>query len=411
MRDDSAINGATSQDYVLTQADTEARISARVTYDGTTLISTPTQAITNLNDAPVGAIVVNGAAIEDQTLTASTADISDADGLGSFSYSWLRSGDAIEGASGSSYTLTQMDVGNFITVEVTYTDGSGQVEKLTSRQTGPIANVNDAVGGTLIVGGGLREGEQLTVDPAITDEDGLGPIFYQWFRDGAAVRGQTGATYTLGADTLLGGDGADTLNGGDGNDEIVGGASGNDLRDVVFGGNGNDTADGGYGNDELRGDAGNDQLAGGFGADTLIGGTGDDTLTGSALGDLLFGGDGDDFVNGGFGFDRMNGGTGTDDFFHLGIASHGSDWIQDYNSTEGDVLLLGNGSATRTQFQINEAFTPGAGDADVADAFIIYRPTGQIVWALVDGTGQGEINLQLDQTCSICLPKAAEGQN
>lgn len=474
LRDDSAINGATSQDYVLTQADTEARISARVTYDGTTLISTPTQAITNLNDAPVGAIVVNGAAIEDQTLTASTADISDADGLGSFSYSWLRSGDAIEGASGSSYTLTQMDVGNFITVEVIYTDGSGQVEKLTSRQTGPIANVNDAVGGTLIVGGGLREGEQLTVDPAITDEDGLGPIFYQWFRDGAAVRGQTGATYTLGADdveaevfvrgrytdgfgnveqlsstpveiqsapvvedpvdigftlfgdagdntligsefadnlsgaagndrltgnagddTLLGGDGADTLNGGDGNDEIVGGASGNDLRDVVFGGNGNDTVDGGYGNDELRGDAGNDQLAGGFGADTLIGGTGDDTLTGSALGDLLFGGDGDDFVNGGFGFDRMNGGTGADDFFHLGIASHGSDWIQDYNSTEGDVLLLGNGSATRTQFQINEAFTPGAGDADVADAFIIYRPTGQIVWALVDGTGQGEINLQI----------------
>ncbi|KEJ87726.1 beta strand repeat-containing protein, partial [Sulfitobacter donghicola] len=202
LRDGNVVSGATSQSYVLTQADTEAQISARVTYNGNTLTSTPTQAITNLNDAPVGALVVNGTPTEDQTLTASTADISDVDGLGSFSYQWLRSGERIESAVASSYTLTQRDVGNFVTVEVTYTDGSGQAEKLISSQTGPIANVNDPVGGTLIVGGGLREGEQLSVDPAITDEDGLGPISYQWFRDNVAVSGQTGTTYTLGADDV-----------------------------------------------------------------------------------------------------------------------------------------------------------------------------------------------------------------
>ncbi|WP_255455783.1 hypothetical protein [Ruegeria sp. PrR005] len=28
-------------------------------------------------------------------------------------------------------------------------------------------------------------------------------------------------------------------------------------------------------------------------------------------------------------------------------------------------------------------------------AFVIYLPTGQIMWALVDGAGQGSINLQI----------------
>ncbi len=198
-----------------------------------------------------------------------------------------------------------------------------------------------------------------------------------------------------GNDFLDGGLGTDTLDGGAGNDTIFGGTDEGDRRDVIYGGDGNDVIDGGYGNDEVRGDAGNDTLAGGFGGDTVIGGTGDDALSGGALGDILFGSDGDDFVNGGFGHDRVNGGAGADEFFHLGIFDHGSDWIQDYDAAEGDVLVFGNADATRAQFQINVATTPTAGDGDVDEAFVIYRPTGQIMWALVDGDGQDEINLQL----------------
>jgi Ca2+-binding RTX toxin-like protein len=198
-----------------------------------------------------------------------------------------------------------------------------------------------------------------------------------------------------GNDTLYGGDGTDTLIGGTGDDLIFGGTSASDLRDVIYGGGGNDTAYGGAGNDEIRGDEGNDLLFGDTGADTLIGGTGNDTLNGGALGDVLFGGDGDDFLNGGFGFDRLNGGLGADTFFHLGVADHGSDWIQDYSAAEGDVLQFGIAGARRDQFQINQAFTPSAGAADVAEAFVIYRPTGQIIWALVDGMGQQSINLRI----------------
>jgi Ca2+-binding RTX toxin-like protein len=196
-----------------------------------------------------------------------------------------------------------------------------------------------------------------------------------------------------GDDWLYGGDGADTLNGGLGDDVLFGGDSSADLRDVIFGGDGNDRIDAGYGNDQAHGGNGNDSIEGGFGADTLYGQDGDDVLSGSAFSDQIFGGDGFDFINGGFGSDRLNGGAGADRFYHLGVAGHGSDWIQDYSSAEGDTLVVGIAGASPAQFQVNFSETTGAGTAGVAEAFVIYRPTGQILWALVDGAAQEHINL------------------
>ncbi|WP_297324591.1 hypothetical protein [Nitrosomonas sp.] len=50
---------------------------------------------------------------------------------------------AIGGAIGSTYTLGGADVGKKISVEVSYTDGHGTSESLTSAQTGFVANAND----------------------------------------------------------------------------------------------------------------------------------------------------------------------------------------------------------------------------------------------------------------------------
>ncbi|MDP2518263.1 calcium-binding protein [Shimia thalassica] len=203
-----------------------------------------------------------------------------------------------------------------------------------------------------------------------------------------------------GNDSLFGGNGSDTIIGGEGDDTIQAGEDAQDRRDVVYGGAGNDSIDGGYGNDELRGDAGHDTIAGGFGADTVIGGAGEDTLTGSAFADQIFGGAGDDFLNGGFGHDLLNGGDGADRFFHIGISDHGSDWVQDYSAASGDILQFGIATATADQFQINTGHTSTAagersGDNMIEEAFVVYRPTGQIMWALVDGAGQTSINLQI----------------
>jgi len=72
------------------------------------------------------------------------------------------------------------------------------------------------------------------------------------------------------------------------------------------------------------------------------------------------------------------------------------DWLQGYGSVEGDVLLWGGGVANPNDFQVNytDTDTAGAGLASVSEAFVIYRPTGQIIWALVDGALEQEINLK-----------------
>ena len=160
-------------------------------------------------------------------------------------------------------------------------------------------------------------------------------------------------------------------------------------NDFINAGTGADTVKGGAGHDTIPGGLGRDLI---FGGDTLIGGQGDDQITGGALGDLVFGGDGDDFLNGGFGFDRMNGGAGADRFFHLGVMDHGSDWVQDFGTD--DTLAFGV-QATAQQFQINRAFTAQAGADDVAEAFVTYRPTGQILWALVDGGALDSVTLRI----------------
>ena len=209
-----------------------------------------------------------------------------------------------------------------------------------------------------------------------------------------------------GNDTIRGGDGSDTLNGGDGNDMLTGGASEADLRDVIFAGAGDDRVDGGFGNDLIYGQGGDDTIAGGFGADELHGQDGDDVITGSAFADVLTGGAGADFLNGGFGHDLINGGSGADRFYHAGgseeqILGHGSDWVQDYSAAEGDVLVFGDALASADQFQVNLSHTEHrdsgerAGQDSVQEAFVIYKPTGQVLWALVDGAGQDSINLQI----------------
>ena len=97
-----------------------------------------------MNDAPAGLPTITGTATEDQILTADTTGISDADGLGAFSYQWLRDGVAITGATSGAYILGDVDVGTQISVQVSYTDGHGTVEgPLTSAPTAPVTNVND----------------------------------------------------------------------------------------------------------------------------------------------------------------------------------------------------------------------------------------------------------------------------
>ena len=206
LRNGSAISGATAATYLLGDADVGQRISVRVSYTDAgsnveSLTSAQTAAVLNINDAPAGLPVISGTVTEDQTLSVATSGISDADGLGAFSYQWLRGGAAISGATGSTYTLGDNDVGWLISVRVSYTDIGSTVETLTSAQTTAVLNINDAPAGLPVITGTVAEDQTLSVNAiGISDADGPATLgfAYQWLRNGSAISGATGTSYTLG---------------------------------------------------------------------------------------------------------------------------------------------------------------------------------------------------------------------
>ncbi|MFP6584247.1 MAG: LamG-like jellyroll fold domain-containing protein, partial [Candidatus Hydrogenedentota bacterium] len=143
-RGDAPIAGAVSSTYQLTQEDVGFPISITVAYTdqknaGQFVTSSPTNAVANINDSPTGSVALNSYfPPQGRMLTADTSSITDIDGLGAFSYQWNRQDSPIAGATASSYTLTQTDVGALISVNVAYTDQQGTVESITSRTTNPV---------------------------------------------------------------------------------------------------------------------------------------------------------------------------------------------------------------------------------------------------------------------------------
>ena len=92
------------------------------------------------NSPATGAPAISGTPQVDQTLTASTSNIDDEDGLTnvSYSYQWIAGGSDIAGATGSTHTLTSSEQGQTIQVRVTFTDDADNEETLTSIATAAV---------------------------------------------------------------------------------------------------------------------------------------------------------------------------------------------------------------------------------------------------------------------------------
>jgi hypothetical protein len=105
--------------------------------------------VANVNDTPTGGLTIAGTATQGQTLTASNT-LADVDGIptsgtGAITYQWKAGGIAINGASTSTYILTQAEVGKAITVTASYVDLFGQAESVSSAATSSVQ------GGNLVV--------------------------------------------------------------------------------------------------------------------------------------------------------------------------------------------------------------------------------------------------------------------
>ena len=93
------------------------------------------------NTPATGAPAIGGTPRVGEELTASTSDISDADGLDDarFAYQWIRANSAISGATGSAYTAVEADEGERLKVRVSFTDDAGNAESLTSASNDAVA--------------------------------------------------------------------------------------------------------------------------------------------------------------------------------------------------------------------------------------------------------------------------------
>lgn len=203
-RDGVDIDGATKDTYSTDIDDFGATISVIATYvddHGTSesIFSASTNPVTNSNTSPTGLVTIDNLTPSQGDTVTATNNLDDPDGLsGVISYQWQRNGVDIEGATDSSYTLTQADVGMNINVLASYTDDLEHYETISSAQTQLVENINDAAMGTPVIIGSAIEDQTLIADVSqIGDIDGLGELEYRWYRDGSAINGATDKTYTL----------------------------------------------------------------------------------------------------------------------------------------------------------------------------------------------------------------------
>ncbi len=182
-------------------------ISFTVTDDKGKSTSMPPFSITvvNVNDSPTGNIEIVGDHAEDTILSVNT-NLVDDDGLGAFRYQWQRNG--INVSTNSDYLLGDADVGQTISVTISYIDRRGTDEPPigdeSTRETlrdvaGTILGVNDPVLGDVTISGQPYIGETLTAGNTLSDADGLNTFSYEWKRGETPITTGISNTYLLSA--------------------------------------------------------------------------------------------------------------------------------------------------------------------------------------------------------------------
>ena len=99
------------------------------------------------NTAATGALTLTSQVTQGDTLTIDTSGLADVDGLGTLNYQWQRSKDgttwtSIANAFDKSYTLVPADAASKVRVVVSFIDGKGNAESITSTGTDNVVGSN-----------------------------------------------------------------------------------------------------------------------------------------------------------------------------------------------------------------------------------------------------------------------------
>ena len=198
--DDVTIDTCTSSSCLLTSAEVGKQITVTVTgnltgYASANHTSTPTSAVTEASLPPVtpGTISTTGTPAVGNTLSINVGTWSAGSETITYTYQWLRNGDAISSATAETYTLTPDDAGQEIAVEVVGTATGYEPATAVSPDVlvapGTFTSVTPTISGTAVVG------ETLSVNTGTWTPT---PSFvYQWLRNGVPISSASDSTYTL----------------------------------------------------------------------------------------------------------------------------------------------------------------------------------------------------------------------
>ncbi len=173
-----------------------------------------------VDDEPTGGVTLEGQPLIGQRMKVNTATLADADGMGGFTFSWMRDEQTISSGADASYLVTGDDFGARLSVFVNYFDGGHGVD-LRTGLSDPVAGINVIRGldsGEHIVGSvapdmlyGLAGNDTLegrAADDTLDGGAGIDTAIYTGTRALTTLnaRGQTinVATTSEGADTLVG---------------------------------------------------------------------------------------------------------------------------------------------------------------------------------------------------------------
>lgn len=194
-RNGTAIGGATASTYDLVAADLGSTVTVEVTgtkagFAPAARTSAPTGAVVEGVQSSTPTPTITGAARVGQPLTAVAGGW---DAGVTTSYRWAADGADIDGATGSTYTPVDADIGKTVTVTVTGTrPGYATVER-TSAPTAAIVTSQLSTTPTPTISGTARVGETLTAATGAWDDGAV--LTYQWVANGTPIAGARGATY------------------------------------------------------------------------------------------------------------------------------------------------------------------------------------------------------------------------